>query len=175
MSSSRGVNTSTSSPPSRWCGLKSAKTKSLNEMNSSPPSRWCGLKSPMICLIAIMLCVTTFAVVWIEIFIPIGFALGFIVTTFAVVWIEIDISQYADEYIASPPSRWCGLKYIQDNKFPPKKLSPPSRWCGLKFSKNCVIDSYRIVTTFAVVWIEIQPAFAIQYSCVSHHLRGGVD
>ena len=34
--------------------------------------------------------------------------------------------------------------------------SPPSRWCGLKFFKGVQNHKYERVTTFAVVWIEIE-------------------
>ena len=54
----------------------------------SPPSRWCGLKLTINALAA-----------------------ADQVTTFAVVWIEI-YNGYRDSGIfGSPPSRWCGLKY----------------------------------------------------------------
>ena len=33
----------------------------------------------------------------------------------------------------SPPSRWCGLKLLLANNNTSLLPSPPSRWCGLKF------------------------------------------
>ena len=76
--------------------------------------------------------VTTLAVVWIEI--PARLAASFtaLVTTFAVVWIEIVLVRWGDSCTPSPPSRWCGLKYYQRCKWRVLPLSPPSRWCGLK-------------------------------------------
>ena len=92
------------------------------------------MKCPRACIVHNMVYVTTFAVVWIEIFYRqlmmiikyvTTFAVVWIemanpciksgiqdVTTFAVVWIEIwQITEGAEENARSPPSRWCGLKY----------------------------------------------------------------
>ena len=79
--------------------------------------------------------VTTFAVVWIEIFFLYYSFLYPPVTTFAVVWIEMLIPSEIKNRIVSPPSRWCGLKF--------------QPYTG----NGCLAH----VTTFAVVWIEILP------------------
>ena len=56
--------------------------------------------------------VTTFAVVWIEIYTTVRLGRKAIVTTFAVVWIEIfGTVEKVNNYL-SPPSRWCGLKLL---------------------------------------------------------------
>ena len=119
--------------------------------------------------------VTTFAVVWIEIpFIPFSGQCQ-CVTTFAVVWIEILNSNSSTGLPGSPPSRWCGLKLWEYRRAVSMHMSPPSRWCGLK---SVLLDAPRypvLVTTFAVVWIEINVYNAIPVVICRHHLRGGVD
>ena len=79
------------------------------------------------------LIVTTFAVVWIEMHPNGPESLSHIVTTFAVVLIEIENTSRTTGDTTSPPSRWCGLKYL----------------CAHTL---CYLPP---VTTFAVVWIEI--------------------
>ena len=55
--------------------------------------------------------VTTFAVVWIEMFYRTWESPHITsVTTFAVVWIEIGLMNAINNIEMSPPSRWCGLK-----------------------------------------------------------------
>ena len=56
--------------------------------------------------------VTTFAVVWIEILQAFVSSQHTPVTTFAVVWIEIIHFVRLSGVPMSPPSRWCGLKFI---------------------------------------------------------------
>ena len=41
--------------------------------------------------------------------------------------------------------------------------------------KSPPLNKCNIVTTFAVVWIEIYLNRAIIEVCLRHHLRGGVD
>ena len=144
-------------------------------LRPSPPSRWCGLKFRGAVFLALIAIVTTFAVVWIEI------------------WYLIP---YQSPY-TSPPSRWCGLKFLTLPLPPRGSWAPPSRWCGLKYLsdlthiQSCRVTTFAVVwieitlgtvvggiasvTTFAVVWIEIGIATAEHHSFVCHHLRGGVD
>ena len=77
------------SPPSRWCGLKSVYIQIPLHQQESPPSRWCGLKYFKARISRCLCCVTTFAVVWIEIVMGYYGLCRLCVTTFAVVWIEI--------------------------------------------------------------------------------------
>ena len=56
------------SPPSRWCGLKFDKIEPFKDIPQSPPSRWCGLKLFAAWFLYTQTYVTTFAVVWIEIY-----------------------------------------------------------------------------------------------------------
>ena len=96
--------------------------------------------------------VTTFAVVWIEMARSLYPPASYRVTTFAVVWIEIvDISATIQAtYVTTFAVVWIEIRgRVKEKQI---YLSPPSRWCGLK-SVN-----------FAGV--EIRPG---------HHLRGGVD
>ena len=65
----------------------------VNATSLSPPSRWCGLKYIKKNCIYIF-CVTTFAVVWIEIYADTDAKSRSEVTTFAVVWIEMARSLY---------------------------------------------------------------------------------
>ena len=141
--------------------------------------------------------VTTFAVVWIEIFPSPLLSVCRHVTTFAVVWIEMPWvdSPRINDY-ASPPSRWCGLKYCSGCLFCPYLLSPPSRWCGLKLnphtifwnpilsppSRWCGLKSPGILYNEDELmsppsrWCGLKLLaydFSTDYS--SHHLRGGVD
>ena len=120
----------------------------------SPASRWCGLKFVWGFIIFIVV-VTTFAVVWIEIFIYPSIHIacaghhlrgGVDWNLFSVLLLNtwqshhlrggVDwnypCSQYENPGCESPPSRWCGLKLSTSVKISAPFRSPPSRWCGLK-------------------------------------------
>ena len=63
--------------------------------------------------------------------------------------------KHSKSYQLSPPSRWCGLKFRSTGTGPCPSPSPPSRWCGLKYYHTTQTVTCNVVTTFAVVWIEI--------------------
>ena len=76
------------SPPTRRCGLKSVQMFVKKSPTWSPPTRRCGLKSPWGGKRERLVAVTSYAEVWIEIYI-------------------LSSGQGACE---SPPTRRCGLK-----------------------------------------------------------------
>ena len=102
-----------------------------------------------------MLDVTTFAVVWIEIGMDDSALLKYFVTTFAVVWIEIGSSTSSPVSASSPPSRWCGLKFLQICLYCSHSLVTTFAVVWIEILSLCPIRSAPLVTTFAVVWIEI--------------------
>ena len=96
--------------------------------------------------------VTTFAVVWIEMARSLYPPASYRVTTFAVVWIEIvDISATIQAtYVTTFAVVWIEIRgRVKEKQI---YLSPPSRWCGLKS-----VGEYK------------------KSKFICHHLRGGVD
>ena len=57
--------------------------------------------------------------------------------------------------ILSPLMQWCGLKSTTPSTAPITPQSPLMQWCGLKFCSQILILDNVLVTTDAVVWIEI--------------------
>ena len=120
------------SPPSWWCGLKCLPFCFARQHQGSPPSWWCGLKFFAYQKPYILLHVTTFVVVWIEMPSKRSQYVWYTVTTFVVVWIEICQKPNMQKPPTSPPSWWCGLKFKELKKSLETDESPPSWWCGLK-------------------------------------------
>ena len=140
------------SPPSRWCGLKSDLNLGLGLGLESPPSRWCGLKYFKARISRCLCCVTTFAVVWIEI-----------------AW-----NSFCVCLMESPPSRWCGLKCTSE-LFSSSAFVTTFAVVWIEIVMGYYGLCRLCVTTFAVVWIEIvfdRVKYEMQQG---HHLRGGVD
>ena len=140
------------SPPSRWCGLKSVYIQIPLHQQESPPSRWCGLKYFKARISRCLCCVTTFAVVWIEI-----------------AW-----NSFCVCLMESPPSRWCGLKCTSE-LFSSSAFVTTFAVVWIEIVMGYYGLCRLCVTTFAVVWIEIvfdRVKYEMQQG---HHLRGGVD
>ena len=58
-------------------------------------------------------------------------------------------------FLLSPLMQWCGLKSTTPSTAPITPQSPLMQWCGLKFCSQILILDNVLVTTDAVVWIEI--------------------
>ena len=77
------------------------------------------------------------------------------VTTFAVVWIEIYTPFQQLLLFESPPSRWCGLKFRHMTMEFTTGLVTTFAVVWIEIFVQPLRLSGRFVTTFAVVWIEI--------------------
>ena len=77
------------------------------------------------------------------------------VTTDAVVWIEIGTLSPASSVSQSPLMQWCGLKSPAAPETLICMVSPLMQWCGLKLNIEYFGLFPCMVTTDAVVWIEM--------------------
>ena len=78
------------------------------------------------------------------------------VTTDAVVWIEIGLAvKLSEDASVSPLMQWCGLKSHDPAPFSRVAPSPLMQWCGLKSPTAQLLAVVALVTTDAVVWIEM--------------------
>ena len=150
----------------------------------------------VICSI-ILIAVTPYAGVWIEIGSSNDSKVNASVTPYAGVWIEIfkiniiyynTLSlptrecglklQYCMKRICtiwSLPTRECGLKFNNTPELIDTIQSLPTRECGLKLLFNKAIKREEKVTPYAGVWIEIIHYGYLNYINIGHSLRGSVD
>ena len=158
----------------QWCGLKFLHDVISDVLRGH---HWCSgvdwnideLKKTF------EIAVTTDAVVWIEIFktsyVNCG---GWRHIRNAVVWIEIFKTSYRGVRRKSPLMQWCGLKCNSNNFMVRRKRH---HWCSGVDWNTCYPGRVRwcLVTTDAVVWIEISILSAKSWSFPSHHWCSGVD
>ena len=100
--------------------------------------------------------VSTLAVEWIEIFCYL--AIHFPLASPPSRWSGLKSFDKVEvtDVIWSPPSRWSGLKFLINRKKQKKQMSPPSRWSGLKSVDVSLTRKDGKVSTLAVEWIEIR-------------------